>query len=155
MGTGLWRHWCDCLSQKPGKCTTGSNPAAHWAIAVSAPSSCAFCEMCASVRQIRGICTTISQVSSICCVHNNAHIIPAHLHPDHCNACWHLYLCFCRGTMAQLPAAVWVTIGHLADTGTVLQLKMKCSKEAAVRDRASGAWYCYVPVAGGVSLRRS
>lgn len=49
---------------------------------------------------------------------------------------------------------LWVTVGLLAVDGLALQIKLKKAPKPKERDRVSGVWYAYHPVAGALTLLR-
>lgn len=53
----------------------------------------------------------------------------------------------------SLPAALWLTAGSLPREGLILQLKVRKVSRAADRAGADGAWCCYVPASGAVTVR--
>ena len=61
--------------------------------------------------------------------------------------------CPARRDTSALAAAVWLTVGSLAGDGLALQLKLKRLDRPTERDKGTGEWFPYVPVAGALSVR--
>jgi hypothetical protein len=53
--------------------------------------------------------------------------------------------------VGKAPAAIWVTVGLLAQDKFALQLKLKRTSRPTERDTASGTWHLYKAVAGAIT----
>eukprot|EP00892_Ulva_mutabilis_P008069 jgi/Ulvmu1/5634/UM023_0174.1 len=54
--------------------------------------------------------------------------------------------------MAAIPTGVWVTVGLLAQDEFALQLRLKRTPKAAVRNKEAGIWNMYCPVGGALTI---
>lgn len=60
-----------------------------------------------------------------------------------------------RSDLEAIPAAIWVTIGLIAQDGFALQVKLKRAARPSERDRVEGTWHAYHAVRGAITVLES
>lgn len=55
------------------------------------------------------------------------------------------------GSLAEVPASIWVTVGMLAQDKFALQLRLKRTEQPKERD-SEGVWYVYHVTGGAITL---